>query len=112
MSTVRWEDVKRRIHEERVAAGLPVRSPEEKQAAMDQLLAEVRAYRLAEIRAEQELTQRDVATSMGVSAPRVSAIENGEVDRTEIATMRSYVQALGGRLRVVADFGDTEYTVA
>lgn len=49
---------------------------------------------------------------MGVSGPRVSAIEHGEVDRVEVATLRSYVEALGGRLRVVADFGDTEYTVA
>ncbi|MGW6859221.1 XRE family transcriptional regulator [Streptomyces xanthophaeus] len=66
----------------------------------------------SEIRQEQALTQKDVADTMGVSAPRVSAIENGETDRTEVATLRSYVEALGGRLRVVADFGDTEYTVA
>ncbi|MFC7217240.1 XRE family transcriptional regulator [Streptomyces polyrhachis] len=87
---------------------MPVsRSPkltEEKRAAMDRLAAEVRR--------DQELTQRDVAAAMGVSAPRVSSIEHGEVDRTEVATLRSYVEALGGRLRVVADFGDTEYTVA
>ncbi|WP_232544738.1 helix-turn-helix domain-containing protein [Streptomyces buecherae] len=44
--------------------------------------------------------------------PRVSAIEHGELDRAELATIRSYAEALGGRLRVVADFGDAEYTVA
>ncbi|GAA3376958.1 helix-turn-helix domain-containing protein [Streptomyces sannanensis] len=112
MSSVSWEETKRKLHERRKAAGLPVRSPEEKQAAMDRLMAEVRAYRLAEIRQEQSLTQKDVAKTMGVSAPRVSAIEHGDADRTEVATLRSYVEALGGRLRVVADFGDTEYTVA
>jgi DNA-binding XRE family transcriptional regulator len=112
MSAVSWEEAKRRAHERRKAAGLPVRSAEEKQAAMDRLAAEVRAYRLAEIRREQELTQKDVAEVMGVSAPRVSAIEHGEADRTEVATLRSYVEALGGRLRVVADFGDAEYTLA
>lgn len=112
MSTERWEDVRRRVHERRAVAGLPVPTAEEKQAAMDRLMAEVRAYRLAEIRREQALTQKDVAESMGVSAPRVSAIEHGEADRTEVATLRSYVEALGGRLRVVADFGDTEYTLA
>ncbi|MEU7935917.1 XRE family transcriptional regulator [Microbispora bryophytorum] len=79
---------------------------------MDRLAAEVRAHRLAEIRQEQDLTQRDVAALMGVSAPRVSAIEHGEIDRAEVSTLRSYVEALGGRLRVVADFGDTEYTLA
>ncbi|MFF4230761.1 XRE family transcriptional regulator [Streptomyces sp. NPDC001820] len=112
MSTVGWEEAKRRVRERREAAGLPVRSADEKQAAMDRLAAEIRAYRLAEIRREQSLTQKDVAKTMGVSSPRVSAIEHGDADRTEVATLRSYVEALGGRLRVVADFGDTEYTVA
>ncbi|SFD70036.1 hypothetical protein [Streptomyces aidingensis] len=42
----------------------------------------------------------------------MSAIEHGDTDRTELATLRPYVEALGGRLRVVADFGDTEFTVA
>jgi DNA-binding XRE family transcriptional regulator len=112
MSTVGWEETKRAMRARREAAGLPVRSAEEKQADMERLRAEIRAYRLAEIRREQSLTQKDVAMSMGVSAPRVSAIEHGEADRTEVATLRAYVEALGGRLRVVADFGDTEYTVA
>ena len=112
MSSVSWEETKRKARERRMAAGLPVRTAEEKQAALDRLAAEVRAYQLAEVRRDQALTQRDVAAVMGVSAPRVSSIEHGEVDRTEVATLRSYVEALGGRLRVVADFGDTEYTVA
>nr|WP_246203586.1 XRE family transcriptional regulator [Streptomyces tailanensis] len=88
------------------AAGLPVRSTEEKRADMDRLLAEVRAYKLAELRREQDLTQRDIADSTGVSTPRIPAIEHGEIDRTEVATLRAYVRALGGELRVVADFGD------
>jgi|SwirhisoilCB1_FD_contig_31_11289789_length_748_multi_3_in_0_out_0_1 predicted transcriptional regulator len=111
MSSVSWEEVKRRADEKRKAAGLPVRSPEEKQADMERLLAEVRAYKLAEIRREQDLTQREIADSMGVSTPRISAIEHGEIDRTEVATLRAYVRALGGELRVVADFGGAAYTV-
>jgi predicted XRE-type DNA-binding protein len=109
---VRWEDARRAARERREAAGLPVRTAAEKQEAMGRLVSEVRAYKLAEIRREQALTQREVAASMGVSAPRVSAIEHGMLDRAELATLRSYVEALGGRLRVVADFGDAEYTVA
>ncbi|MEV7036104.1 XRE family transcriptional regulator [Streptomyces sp. NPDC093272] len=112
MSAVSWEETKRKARERRAAAGLPVRSAQEKQAAMDRLTAEVRAHKLAEVRREQALTQRQVAASMGVSAPRVSAIEHGDLDRAEVATLRAYVEALGGRLRVVADFGDAEYTVA
>ena len=112
MSTVGWEETKRRARMRREAAGLPVRSAQEKQEAMDRMAAEVRAHKLAEVRREQALTQRQVAASMGVSAPRVSAIEHGDLDRAELATLRAYVEALGGRLRVVADFGDAEYTVA
>ncbi len=112
MSTARWEDVKRNADAYRKAGGLPMRTPEDKRAAMDRLQAEVRACRLAEVRREQELTQGQIATAMGVTPPRVSAIEHGEVDRTELATLRSHVEVLGGRLRVVADFGDVEYTVA
>jgi hypothetical protein len=46
---------------------------------------------------------------MGVRQPRVSAIERGELDVVTLSTLRAYVRALGGSLRVVADFGDREY---
>jgi transcriptional regulator with XRE-family HTH domain len=41
---------------------------------------------------------------MGVSVARVSQIERGEVASFEI--IARYVEALGGRLDLVADFGD------
>lgn len=69
---------------------------------------EVRAYRLAEIRQRQELTQEQVASAMGVRQPRVSQLESGDLSHVEVATLRSYVAALGGRLRVVAEFGDDQ----
>lgn len=59
----------------------------EKHYPMDRLSTGVRAYKLAEIRREQALTQRDVAATMGISAPRVSVIEHGETGRTEVATL-------------------------
>jgi hypothetical protein len=42
---------------------------------------------------------------MGVSQRRVSAIEHGE-ERATRATLAAYVAALGGRLRLVAEFDD------
>jgi DNA-binding XRE family transcriptional regulator len=69
----------------------------------------VRAWHLAQVRAEQDRTQEEVAQVMGVRQPRVSAIERGELDSVTLATLRAYVRALGGSLRVVADFGDREY---
>lgn len=69
----------------------------------------VRAWNLAQVRAEQDRTQEEVAHAMGVRQPRVSAIERGELDVVTLSTLRAYVRALGGSLRVVADFGDQEY---
>ncbi|GAA3393789.1 XRE family transcriptional regulator [Streptomyces roseoviridis] len=84
-------------------------TPEEKErieAGTQQMLAEVRAYRLAEVRKRQHITQNQVAEILGVTQGRVSAIERGEVRRSEVETLASYVAALGGQLKLVADFGD------
>jgi transcriptional regulator with XRE-family HTH domain len=65
------------------------------------------AYRLAEIRrARGPARQADVAAIMGVSRARVSKLESGDPSHTELGTLQSYVAALGGTLRIVADFGD------
>lgn len=75
----------------------------EHRARMDD---EVRAYRLREVREEQGLTQVELAERMHVTQPSVSALERGEIDRAGLATIRAYVQALGGSVEIVADFGD------
>ena len=69
----------------------------------------VRAWHLAQVRADQDRTQEDVARVLGVKQPRVSAIERGDLDTVTLSTLRAYVRALGGSLHVVADFGDREY---
>ena len=48
---------------------------------------------------------------LGVSQSRVSRIERGDMDRTEIATVRAYVGALGGEVEIVAKFGDERFTI-
>ena len=73
---------------------------------------EVGAYRLADVRRTQHLTQVEVAELMHVTQSRVSRLEKGELDATELGTLRKYVEALGGQLRLVADFGDEHVTVA
>lgn len=77
----------------------------------ERMRAEQRAYRLAEIRRARGLTQTQVAEHMRVSQRRVSAVERGQLDRTEVGTVISYVEALGGRVEVVADFGDERLVV-
>ena len=65
------------------------------------------ARRLAEIRkAHGHVRQADVAALMGVSQARVSQLESGGLSHTELGTLQSYVAALGGHLRIVADFGE------
>jgi transcriptional regulator with XRE-family HTH domain len=67
---------------------------------------EVRAHRLREVREEQGLTQVELANRMHVTQPTVSELERGEIDRAGLATIKSYVEALGGTVEVVARFGD------
>jgi DNA-binding XRE family transcriptional regulator len=69
------------------------------------LIAANRPRPLAEQRTRLGLTQAQVARRMGVRQERVSAIERAEPGATEVRTLASYVEALGGRLDVVADFG-------
>ncbi|MDI2131795.1 XRE family transcriptional regulator [Yinghuangia seranimata] len=72
----------------------------------EELRAEVRAYRLAEVRKRQKTTQVELAQRMGISQSRVSDIERGRLSRSEVDTLAAYVAALGGTLKIVADFGD------
>lgn len=64
-----------------------------------------RARTLAEQRTRAGLTQAQVAERMGVRQERVSAIERAEPGATEVRTLAGYVEALGGRLEIIADFG-------
>jgi DNA-binding XRE family transcriptional regulator len=76
-----------------------------------EMLDDVRAFKLGEVRKSRGLTQEDVASAMNSSQPRVSQLENGDIARSELGTLRAYVEALGGHLRIVADFGDEQITV-
>ena len=69
------------------------------------LVAANRGRALTEQRVRLGLTQAQVAARMGVPPERVSAIERAEPGATEVRTLASYVEALGGRLDIVADFG-------
>lgn len=89
-------------------------SPEEKQAiraGADRMIAEVRARRLADVRRRQNATQVEVAAAMGVSQARVSRIEKGQLEKSEVETLAAYVKALGGKLKIIADFGDESYVL-
>ncbi|HEY5990311.1 MAG TPA: XRE family transcriptional regulator [Streptosporangiaceae bacterium] len=77
----------------------------------ERMRAAQRAYRLAEIRRARGLTQTELAAEMHVSQRRVSAVEHGQLGRAQLGTVASYVEALGGRVEIVADFGDERLIV-
>ncbi|MFI7680226.1 XRE family transcriptional regulator [Actinophytocola sp. NPDC049390] len=74
--------------------------------------AYVLGFRLAQLRQELKLSQGEVAKRMGISQPRVSQLESGDVGQMEVDTLSRYVLALGGRLKLVADFVDHDVNVS
>lgn len=76
------------------------------------LLAEVRAYKLRELREQFDMTQVELAKELSVTQNRVSTIERGDIDHTQVDTLRRYVQALGGKLEVAVSFGDESFKIA
>lgn len=79
---------------------------------MGRMLAEVRAYRLRELREMLAMTQTDVAEVLEISQKRVSEIERGDVDRTQVDTLRRYADAIGGTLKIEVQVGDQTFQIA
>jgi DNA-binding XRE family transcriptional regulator len=88
MTFAKWSDI-RGEHIERIGTA-------EFEAGKEQMLAEARGWRLAEIRRHRGLTQAQVATRMGVGKSRISQIEKGRVSTREV--LDRYIEALGGRM--------------
>lgn len=76
------------------------------------MLAEVRAYQLRELREQAGLTQAELAARIGVGQRQVSKIENGDLDSAKIGTIRSYLEAVGGEMRIEYVLGDQRVQVA
>jgi predicted XRE-type DNA-binding protein len=99
----------REVRAEAVAGGL---SEQGIAQAKSHLEDQIRAYLLAEVRKDQCVTQVEIARRLGVGQPRISQIERGHIDRTELSTLRAYVEALGGHLEVSATFGERRLRIA
>jgi DNA-binding XRE family transcriptional regulator len=95
VKTVSWRGVraKRPVNEAAVAEHV------------ERMQAEERAFRLREIREELGLTQQELAERLKLTQPTISALESGDLDRSVLATLTSYVEALGGTIEVTANFG-------
>lgn len=105
-----WKDVKAEKARRDKANGRDTDKAREEARTRTQ--AYVLGFRLAQLRQELKLSQGEVAKRMGISQPRVSQLESGDVGQMEVDTLSRYVLALGGRLKLVADFTDHDVNVS
>jgi len=85
-----------------VISGLPLDQQQEIEARAAQLIEEEMTLR--DLRKAHELTQARMAEALHISQDGVSRIET----RSDflLSTLRSYVEAMGGKLRLIAEFPD------
>ena len=84
-------------------------TPERRQRITEmkrELLAEMPLH---ELRRARSLTQRDMAEILKVNQPAVSKLEQ-RAD-VYVSSLRSYIEAVGGNLKIVAEFPEGEVTI-
>ncbi len=71
-------------------------------------VAEQIEYTLGELRNARALTQGEVARKLSISQPVISRFERcaGEA---KLSTLRAYIEAIGGRLELIAVFGEHDH---
>lgn len=92
--------------------GVSDESRERINAHAAEMLSEVRAHKLRELREQLELTQEQVADRIGVGQRQVSKIERGDIDNARVGTIRRYLEAVGAEFSVEAVLGDSRVQVA
>lgn len=102
----KWGDVRAKAVRE---GRLDEKTVQEHRARM---LAEMRAHKLAEIRNACGLRQADIAERLQISQSRVSRIERGDLEQSQISTLKAYAEALGGELEIAVHFGDERITIS
>ena len=75
-------------------------------AMKNKLLADMPLH---ELRRARELTQQQLAETLNVNQPAVAKLEQ----RADIyvSSLRSYIEAVGGQLKIIAKFPDGEVTI-
>ena len=84
---------------------------EERRAGAARLLARSRAHVLAGVRSRRGFTLERVAERMNVTRERVAEIESAEPDALQVGVLVAYLEAIGGRLEIVADLGTERVTL-
>lgn len=84
-------------------------SPEAQARAAARAEAVLVEMQLQELRKARKVTQVEVAKAMSVEQATVSKLEHR--DDMYVSTLREYVKALGGELKLVASFPDADIQV-
>ena len=82
----------------------------ERRWRIDEMKSELLAQMpLHELRRALALTQRDMARLLDVNQPAVSKIE--QRNDVYISSLRSYIEAAGGKLKIIAEFPEGEVAI-
>ena len=84
-------------------------APERQARARQRATAILAALPLQELRRARRLSQDTLAQTMDTTQGEISKLEH-RAD-AYISTLRSYVEALNGRLRIVAEFPEGSYEI-
>jgi transcriptional regulator with XRE-family HTH domain len=84
-------------------------SPQAQARAAARAAAMLVDMQLRELRKARNVTQVEVALAMNIEQASVSKIERR--DDMYVSTLREYVKALGGELKLVASFPDAQIQV-
>lgn len=84
---------------------------EEVAKSLREIYREILEYKLKELRKQQGLTQQQLADKLGVTQNRISKLERLDLDRAELQTIRSYVNALGGELSLVVELEGVQHKI-
>jgi ribosome-binding protein aMBF1 (putative translation factor) len=101
-----FNELKERLDKQ--AAKEPTVRQLRERARLDALKEHVE-YSLTEVRRAHAVTQVELAALLRTAQSNVSRIEHG--DDVLLSTLRSYVEALGGRLEIAVVFNEDERVV-
>ncbi len=85
-------------------------TPERRRRINDMKAGLLAEMPLHELRRARALTQQDLAEALQVNQPAVAKMER-RVDMY-VSSLRSYIEAAGGRLKIVAEFSDGEVVIS
>ena len=84
-------------------------SPERRRRIDDRVEIALLKMALQDLRKERNLTQQEVAGELGLSQSALSKMEHQQ--DMNVSTLMRIVRALGGELKLVAQFPDTEVVI-